>query len=49
MIKISMDDNTLTVGASGAVYTLDVSVSKTGNITKTISGIPGEPIDIVIK
>lgn len=49
MIKISMDDNTLTVGASGAVYTLDVSISKTGNITKTISGIPGEPIDIVIK
>lgn len=49
MIKISLDDNTLTVGANGAVYTLDVSVSKTGNITKTITGIPGEPIDIVIR
>ncbi|MGF7077075.1 PKD-like family lipoprotein [Mucilaginibacter sp. 3215] len=47
MMKISLDDNTLTVGADGAVYTLDVSVSKTGNITKTITGIPGEPIDIV--
>jgi hypothetical protein len=49
MIKISLDDNTLTVGTSGTVYTLDVSVSKTGNIAKTISGIPGEPIDIVIR
>lgn len=49
MIKISLDDNTLTVGAEGAVYTLDVSVSKTGNITKTITGIPGAPIDIVIR
>ncbi|NVM65180.1 hypothetical protein FHW88_003484 [Mucilaginibacter sp. SG538B] len=47
MMKISLDDNTLTVGADGAVYTLDVSVSKTGNITKTITGIPGEPVDIV--
>ncbi|SEO95157.1 PKD-like family protein [Mucilaginibacter gossypiicola] len=49
MMKISLDDNTLTVGADGAVYTLDISVSKTGNITKTITGIPGEPIDIVIR
>lgn len=49
MIKISLDDNSLTVGTSGAVYTLDISVSKTGNITKTISGIPGEPIDVVIR
>jgi hypothetical protein len=49
MLKISQDDNTLTVGTSGRVYTLDVSTGKTGNILKTISGIPGEPVDIIIK
>jgi hypothetical protein len=49
MIKISKDDNTLTVGTNGNVYTLDVSITKTGNITKTITGIPGTPVDIIIK
>jgi hypothetical protein len=49
MLKISRDDNTLTVGASGAVYTVDVSVGQTGNIIKTINGIPGSPVDIIIK
>lgn len=49
MMKISLDDNTLTVGVSGTVYTLDVSISKTGNIIKTITGIPGAPVDIIIK
>lgn len=49
MMKISLDDNTLTVGTSGAVYTLDVSISKTGNITKTITGIPGAPVDIILR
>lgn len=49
MIKISLDDNTLTVGVSGAVYTLDVSITKTGNITKTITGIPGTPVDVILK
>jgi hypothetical protein len=49
MLKISQNDNTLTVGTNGSVYTLDVSTGKTGNITKTINGIPGQPIDIIIK
>ncbi|WP_158280772.1 PKD-like family lipoprotein [Pararcticibacter amylolyticus] len=49
MMKISANDNTLTVGVSGAVYTLDVSVGKTGNILNTVTGIPGNPVDMVIK
>jgi hypothetical protein len=49
MLKISQDDNTLTVGTSGSVFTLDVSVGKTGNITKTINGIPGAAVDMIIK
>ncbi|WP_443938533.1 PKD-like family lipoprotein [Pedobacter sp. MW01-1-1] len=49
MLKISADDNTLTVGASGSVYSVDVSVGKNGSITETINGIPGSPVDIVIR
>ncbi|TDQ07127.1 PKD-like family lipoprotein [Pedobacter metabolipauper] len=49
MLKISDDDNTLTVGVSGSVYSLDVSVGKNGNITQTINGIPGSPVDILIR
>jgi len=49
MLKISADDNTLTVGTLGTVYSLDVSVGKNGVITQTITGIPGEPVDIVIR
>jgi hypothetical protein len=49
MLKISADDNTLTVGTAGSVYTVDVSVGKNGVITQTITGIPGAPVDIVIR
>lgn len=49
MIKISADDNTLTVGTEGSVYTLDVSVGKNGIISQTINGIQGAPVDIVIR
>lgn len=49
MLKISKDDNTLTVGTSGAVQTLDVAVGKNGNIIQTVNGIPGAPVDIVIR
>lgn len=49
MLKISADDNTLTAGTNGNIYMLDVSTGKTGNIIKTISGIPGLPVDIIIK
>jgi len=49
MIKLSADGNTLTAGTDGAIYTLDVSVGKNGTITKTITGIPGSPVDLVIR
>jgi len=49
MLKISDDDNFLTVGVDGAILTLDINVGKNGNITKTINGIPGTPVDIIFK
>jgi hypothetical protein len=49
MIKLSDDGTKLTAGYQGALLTLDVSVGKNGNITQTITGIPGEVIDQVIK
>lgn len=49
MLKISEDGNTLTAGTNGFVYTLDVTVGKDGNITRTISGIPGDAVDVVIR
>ena len=49
MLKISDDDNSLTVGVDGAILTLDVTVGKNGNITKTINGIPGVPVDIIFR
>ncbi|WP_256004635.1 PKD-like family lipoprotein [Pedobacter deserti] len=49
MLKISGDDNTLTVGVEGAMHTLDVSVGKNGNITKSINGIPGAPVDFLTR
>lgn len=49
MLKISDDDNTLTVGVEGSIYTLNVSVGINGVITKTINGIPGAPVDLLIR
>ena len=49
MLKISDDENSLTVGVDGAVLTLDIAVGKNGNITKTINGIPGAPVDIIFR
>jgi hypothetical protein len=49
MLQLSDDGNTITTGVDGSVITLDVSVGKNGVITKTINGIPGAPVDIVIK
>jgi len=49
MLKLSADGNTLTAGVDGSLYTLDVSVGKNGTITKTIDGIPGSPVDMVIR
>jgi len=49
MLKISGDDNSLTVGVDGSILTLDVTVGKNGNIIKTINGIPGAPVDIIFR
>lgn len=49
MLQLSADGNDLRVGVSGAVHTLDVRVGETGKIKHTILGIPGNPIDLVIK
>lgn len=49
MLKISADDNTLTVGADGSVYDVNVSVGVNGVITQTINGIPGAAVDMVTR
>jgi len=49
MLKISDDDNTLTVGVDGSILTINISVGVNGVITKTINGIPGAPVDMLIR
>jgi len=49
MIQLNADNDTITAGVEGAVITVDVSVGINGVITKTVTGIPGSPIDIFIK
>ena len=49
MLQLSPDGNTLTTGVDRSIITLDVSVGKNGVITKTISGIPGSPVGVVIR
>ncbi len=49
MMKISSDDNTLIAGVNGSVYTIDLRAEAMGSIRKTINGIPGSPVDMVIK
>lgn len=49
MIKLNADGTKLSAGVEGSLFTLDVSVGNNGAITQTINGIPGSPVDIVIK
>jgi len=49
MIKLSNDGTRLTAGYQGALLTLDVSVGKNGDILQTVTGIPGDVIDQVVK
>lgn len=49
MLKISNDNNRLTVGTEGALYTLNISTGSNGNIIQSIQGIPGSPVDILLK
>jgi hypothetical protein len=49
MLQLSGDGNELRVGVPGAMLRLDVRVGETGKILNTISGIPGNPVDLVVK
>jgi hypothetical protein len=49
MLKLDASGNNLRVGTAGVVLTLDVRVGETGNIIHTIGGIPGDPIDLLVK
>ncbi len=49
MLQLSQDGNTITAGVDGAIITIDVSVGVNGTITKTVTGIPGAPVDIFIR
>lgn len=49
MIKLNAEGTELTAGYEGALLTMDVRVGKNGNILKTVSGLPGQIIDQVIK
>jgi PKD domain-containing protein len=47
MVKLTDSDNTLIAGVDGAVYYLDVSTGKFGDIIRKYTGIPGSPVDVI--
>lgn len=49
MIKLINGGNTMLAGTEGALYHLDVSTGKFGDILKKQTGIPGQTIDAVIR
>lgn len=49
MVKITDGGNTLVAGVDGTVFFLDISTGKFGDVIKTLTGIPGAPIDIAVK
>ena len=49
MVKSLDNGNTLIAGVDGSLYLLDVSTGKFGDIIKKIDGIPGTPVDAVIR
>ncbi|MDJ1482977.1 PKD-like family lipoprotein [Cytophagaceae bacterium YF14B1] len=49
MLKLIADGDTLVVGTEGNLSYLDVSTGKNGNLLRTVSGIPGAPVDIAIR
>jgi hypothetical protein len=46
MIKLSDDQNTLIAGAGGNLYYMDISTGNYGKLIKTITGIPGQIVDM---
>jgi hypothetical protein len=49
MIKVTDNGNTLIAGVDGAVYFLDISTGKFGDVLKKYNGIPGAPVDVVVR
>jgi hypothetical protein len=49
MIKLADNENTLIAGVDGAVYFLDISTGKSGEVLKKYTGIPGSPVDVTVK
>jgi hypothetical protein len=49
MVKVTDNGNTLIAGVDGAVYFLDISTGKNGEILKKYVGIPGAPVDVTVK
>ena len=49
MIKLHPNGNELIAGSAGKLYFLDISTGKNGEVLNTIEGIPGNPVDLVIR
>ncbi|WP_285008984.1 PKD-like family lipoprotein [Pedobacter faecalis] len=49
MIKLSEDEQILRVGIQGGIYNLDISTGKYGTLIDKVEGIPGSPVDIVVR
>lgn len=47
MVKLTDNDNTLIAGVDGAVYYLDISTGKFGDVIRTYTNIPGAPVDVI--
>ncbi|OQP58974.1 PKD-like family lipoprotein [Niastella populi] len=47
MVKLADNDNTLIAGVEGAVYYLDISTGKFGDVIRKYEGIPGSPVDVI--
>jgi len=46
MLKLADNGLTLIVGADGSVFYLDISTGGNGRIVRTVTDLPGEPIDL---
>lgn len=49
MLKLLEGDNTLVVGVNGSITYLDVSVGRSGDFIKEVTGIPGAPKDLIVR
>ena len=49
LLKLGKDGETLIAGTEGAIYFLDISTGKYGDLISKTDGIEGEPVDLYIK